>query len=255
MALKYSKAPVSEIIFGVFFKTNALMRNAMLFEILLKLKDNYPLFVNAPSAPIEEIQNDNLTFTQEVSFSSYRVSSRDLIYSIELSQNSFQVIWQRRDDMPSVSEYPGYEKLYGIFNEIYSQINSIAISHGISLGKEVKLYNLKYGDRVNLKPYKETGLHLKDIIKLNYPPIYIDGIEFYSDNYLGKYTVNLSTFNSYAIVNINTPTHGNIGQILLVDNSIKGYSDNVANWFDRAHQSQLSFFENIFTETILNDWK
>lgn len=253
MALKYSKAPVSEVIFGVFFKTNTLLRGAIFFEILLKIKEAYPLLQNTQEVPTEEIENDNLSFTQGIAFSSYRLSSKDFIYSVDLNPNSFQVTWRRRDDMPSISTYPGYENLSARFNEVFKIIKEIGIAKGILLDKEVRLYNLKYTDRVNLNLYKENGVRLQDIIKVKYPPILFDDTAFYSENYLGKYTINLPSYNSYAIVNINTPTMPN-GQHLYLDCSIKGQSDNSTIWFEQAHKSQLSFFENIFTDSILKDW-
>lgn len=259
MAIKYTKAPVSEITFGVFFKTNALIRRAIIFEVITKLNSQYPILQTANAPQIEEIQNENISTTQDVGktgHSTYWLSSSDFIYKIDINQISLNFTWQRRDDMPSVSVYPGFSTVYEMFKSIFKTIVDISANKGVDLIKEIRLFSLKYSDRLSLKPYIEMGVSLPDIIKVNYPPIVMADNSFVSNNYLAKYSIQLPYLNGYSIVNVNTPTYPSpIGQSLLVDNRIKGYSEDMDMWFEKSHQTQLSFFENFFTERILNDWK
>ncbi len=259
MAIKYTKAPVSEVSVGVFFKTNALIRNAILFEIITELNKNYPVLQTTLAPQIEEMQNENISLVQDVGsmgYSIYLLSTSDFLYRIEISQISINLLWQRRDDVPSISVYPGFDAIYGRLQEILNTVIKIAANRGVDLVKEIRLFSLKYADRLSLNVYKEKGLSITDIIRFNHSPIIIDKIAFIPDNYVTKYSIKLPFLQGYSIININTPTYPKPhGQMLLLDNRIKGYNGDMDAWFAQAHLTQLSFFENFFTEQILNDWK
>ena len=259
MTNKYSKAPVSEVSCGLFLKTNALIRNATLFEIITELSKEYPVLQTALPSQIEELHNDNIGLTQDVGatgYSTYLLSTSDFLHRIEINQISINLFWQRRDDAPSLSIYPGFEAIYRRLKEIIKIVVEIAAKHGIDLLKEIRLYSLKYADRLNLNPYKEQGLSIPDIISFNHAPILVDGVRYISDNYITKYSIKLPFLQGYSITNVNTPTYPTPhGQMFLLDNRIKGYGDDMDKWFATARLTQLSFFENFFTERILNDWK
>jgi len=258
MAVKYSKAPISDISFGIFFKSNALLRNNILFDLILQLGEEYPIVQTTPTLPFEELQNGNISQVLD-QFNSgiiaHWLNSKDFIYKVYLLQNAMIFYWNRRDDMPSVSRYPGYSSVFEKFSDVCEKMNSIASERSVDLKSDIRLYSLTYQDRVNPESYKNMGVSLKDVLTLNNPFITFGEEKYLSENCVCKYSINLPYLNGYSITSINTPTFPGQGQAILVENKIKGYLESMAGWFDLAHQSQLSFFESIFTESVLKNWE
>lgn len=259
MAIKYTKAPISEISFGVFLKTNALIRNAIIFEAIAELNKVYSVLQTSVPLQSEEMLSDNISVTQDLmttGYSTYLLSTSDFLYKIEINQISFNFSWTRRDDMPSISSYPGFSVVYEHLKQIFKTIANIAADRGINLNSEIRLFSLKYADRLSLAAYKEEGMSLFDIVKFSYPKISIDGTSVLPDNIITKYSIKLPHLYGYSIANVNTPTYASpIGQILILDNTIKGYNADMDQWFEQAHFAQISFFENFFTKRVLDDWK
>ncbi|WP_293893043.1 TIGR04255 family protein [Flavobacterium sp.] len=253
MSVKYSKAPISEIIFGVVFKSNILFQNGVLFELLSELKDRFPNMFTHPSLGEEDVVNGLIQVTilhEDAGFSAYRLVSNDNKWQIIFHQNSFSLHWVRKDT-EDVGNYPGFSN---IFSEFLSIINLIKAKIN-DLDTHIKAYSLSYSDRVNLQEYEESGLSIFEIITIQTPKFSISKKEYSYNNFYSRYSVFCEEINGYSIFGINTPTLP-IGQLLIIDNKLKGYNDDsIEVWFEKAHKIQTSFFENIFSETILKMWK
>ena len=251
MSVKYTKAPISEIIFGVVFKSNILFQNSVLFELLVDLKDRFPNMFTHPTLGEEEVVNGLIQVTtspENAGFSAYRLVTSDNKWQVIFHQNSFSLHWVRQDT-EDVGNYPGFSK---IFDEFLKIVNLIKEKIN-DLDTHTKTYSLSYSDRVNLQEYE--GLSIFEIINIQTPKFSINEREYSYNNFYSRYSVSCEEINGYSIFGINTPTFP-IGRLLIIDNKLKGYNDDTIEvWFEKAHKIQTSFFENIFSETILKLWK
>lgn len=249
--IKYSKAPISEVIFGVIFNTNALFEDLLIFKLLEELRNSFPLINTHPTQSEEEVLNGIILatpFYEKAGFSTYRLSSSDGRFQILLQQDLITFHWTRTDK-EDVGNYPGFSSLYKSFIEIY---DSIIIKNKNVLNK-IKHYYLGYVDRINLEDFKEFSL--KDFFKISMPTFNLNNKEYVYENFISRFSQACEEVGGYSISGLNTiPTP--IGRILIVDNKVKGLTDKPIDiWFQDAHEIQVSFFENLFSNLILEKWQ
>lgn len=253
MSVKYTQAPISETICGVIFNSNILLNESFIFQLLVDLQKSYPIINTHPISGEEDVINGLLQITsnfEKSGFSTYRLTSLDGKWQIILQQDLLTLSWVRKDT-EDVGSYPGFTNIFDRFLSLYELIR-IKI---IDIEAKIKSYYLCYVDRVNLEEHKETGFTLFDIIKISIPSFSLNNKEYVSNNFFNRYSTFCDEINGYCISSVNTPTLP-IGQLLIIDNKIKGFNqDGIKKWFDKAHEIQLSFFEKIFSEKILNHWK
>jgi len=259
MALKYTKAPISEVVFGVILKTNSLLANGILFELLHNLSREFPNIQTFPARPEDDLVDGLIQSSVDYSksgFVTYRLYSSDAKWQILIQQNIITYHWVRADMQP-VGGYPGFSACFDRFLQVYKKTNELFTKNGISLESNIKNYYLSYVDRVNFSEYQSKGMKISDILNMSFPFFSINGRKYTTDNCFNRYSVACEEINGSSIIGVNTPTVPSFGQMFIVDNKLKGYSEKIdmQDWFRVAHGLQVSFFENIFTEKILKSWE
>lgn len=252
MPNKYSKAPISELACGIYFKQNLLINNGFIFEFISSLREDFPLLYTHPTFPEEEVLNGNLqqaTNYEKAGFSSYRLTTQNNRLQVVIQQDLVSAHWVRQDE-ENVGDYVGYTEvskiLFKIVDKLYSKFQNFQES--------IKSYQLAYVDRFNLLNYFEKGLKIFDILNIQGPVFSFNGSEYLSNNFVNRYSTNIPELSGYLITGINTPTFPN-GQLMIVDNKLKGFTnEGIENWFDKAHEIQLLIFESLFSKIILNEW-
>jgi len=258
MSLKYSKAPISELICGFTLNSNLLLTDGVLFKVLSNLTKEYSTIFTHPTISEEEVLNDTIqsgTDYSKAGFTTYRLTTPDGRWNVLLQQNLLTLHWVRQD-VEDVGNYPGFAAVFEKFKEVYLFIRSLVKDSQI-FDSQIKSFHLSYGDRVNLEEFKVHQLTIPDIIDLNPPVFEASGKKYFANNYYCRYSIPCDAINGYSLVTINTPTLPGIGQILAVDNKIKGFSSQLTidDWFRVAHDIQVSFFESLFKEDILKKWR
>lgn len=259
MAVKYSKAPISEVVCGIIFNSNFLLNNSILFNFLVELSKDFPSIFTHPTIAADEVVNNGIQTATEYTkagFTTYRIVSEDTKWQVLAQQNLITFHWVRQDD-ENVGNYPGFTIIFERFKEIYSTLKRI-VNDDAKFSSNIKHYYLSYSDRVNLEELKEEGVSITDTITLNPPKFEINNEVYKTDNYFNRYSGQCDAINGYSIVGVNSPTLPGLGQILVVDNKLKGAPKEditIDQWFKVAHDIQVSFFETIFSPKILQLWK
>jgi uncharacterized protein (TIGR04255 family) len=252
MPNKYSKAPISELACGVYFKNNILINEAFIFDFIHKLKEQFPVLYTHPTFPEEEVINGILqqaTNYEKAGFSSYRLTTQNNRLQVVIQQDLISAHWVRQDE-ENVGDYVGYSEISKLLFKLVEMINS-KFEH---LFESIKSYQITYIDRFNLSTYFEKGLTIFDIINIQGPTFGFNGKTYLANNFINRYSTSIPELNGYLITGINTPTFPN-GQLMLVDNKLKGFTNDAIDvWFNKAHEIQLSIFESLFSKKILNEW-
>jgi len=259
MALKYSKAPISELVCGFILNKNLLLSDGVLFKAIGSLSKDYPIINTHPITSEEEVINDTIQSGidyAKAGFSTYRLVDSQGRWHILLQQNLLTFHWVRQD-IENVGNYPGFAQVFERFHGLYSYIRSLFKDPQI-FDSSIKSYYLSYADRVNLEEYKKEGLSIGDIINLSPPFFTVNDKKYFANNYFNRYSIPCDAIGGYSLASINSPTIPGIGQILAVDNKLKGFSpglSKIEDWFNVAHEIQVSFFESLFKPEILNKWR
>jgi uncharacterized protein (TIGR04255 family) len=259
MAAKYSLAPISEVVCGVFFNNNLLLLDGTIFKLLTTLSSSFQIIQTGPTISSEEVVNGSITTSTDyisAGFSTYRLTSDDHKWQVLIQQNMITVHWVRQDQ-ENVGHYPGFNNVYKKFKEIFS-LAIDTFGDEKSFREHIKSCYLSYTDRVNFEIYKRDGQTIPDIITINPPAFSAFDKQYKADNYFSKFSGPCDQINGYYITSINSPTLHGFGQLLIVENKVKGGlspTDPVDEWFIKAHQVQVSFFESIFTQKILKTWE
>jgi len=259
MPLKYTRAPISELVCGINFNSNILLTNGVLFRALTELSKDFPIINTHPTITEEEVINDTIqagTDYAKAGFATYRLIAAEGTWHILLQQNLLTVHWVRQD-FEDVGNYPGFDAVFEKFKGIYSIIRSL-FANSQQLDSQIKNYYLTYADRVKMDEFREQGMSIDDVINLNPPFFDVNGRRYFANNYFARYSIPCDAIDGYSIVSVNSPTLPNLGQILAVDNKLKGYSPRLASvddWFPIAHDIQVSFFEALFKPEILKKWQ
>jgi uncharacterized protein (TIGR04255 family) len=259
MAVKYSQAPISEVVCGVFFKSNLLLNGSILFQLLSQLSSEFAVLLTHPTLPEEEVINDSIHATtdyQRAGFTMYRLLTEDKHWQVLVQQNMISFHWARQDE-EAVGNYPGFADVYEGFRKLFNRVRDL-VKDDTKLFSDIKACYLSYVDRVNLEIYKQQNLRISDILSITPPGFCVNEKQFLANNYFARFSAPCDEINGFSIMSMNSPTIISIGQVLVVDNKLKGVpkeQGNIDGWFSTAHEIQLSFFENIFKPGILEIWK
>jgi uncharacterized protein (TIGR04255 family) len=259
MAVKYSKAPISELVCGIFFNSNLLLIDGIIFQFLTRTQGLFPVIQTLPTIPSDEVVNGIIQTSQDyikAGFVTYRLFSNDMKWQVLIQQNMVTLHWVRQDD-ENVGNYPGYDQIFAEFKRIYIILRELIPDDNI-FNANIKSLYLCYTDRINMEPYRIRGMGIDDLITL--PPIQFkaNNTNIKANNYFNRFSGACNDIDGYFIASINSPTIMGLGQFLIIENKVKGsLSDSrfMDDWFESAHQIQLSFFESIFKSAVLEEWK
>ncbi|MBS1572320.1 MAG: TIGR04255 family protein [Bacteroidetes bacterium] len=257
MANKYTKAPLSELILGVLFNSHTLAEGNVLFEVISGLSSQYPEFKSMPAIGEEDLQGYTVVNQMDfdkTGFSLYRLVSDDSNWVIQLQQNYLSLHWVRGDGK-AVGEYPGFDAVYKRFMSVFSFIKELYSKGRDDFNNQIKYFSLHYQDRIFWEEYSENNL-IDNLLTINFPFYPTNNINIHPNNVFSKYTFPYDEIGGYGTVTINTGTtpYSN-KQMLVIENRVKGKIENIEEWFKKAHTIQVDFFENIFSQKVLELWK
>ena len=185
----------------------------------------------------------------------FRLLSSDQKRQILIQGNFLTYHWVRQDFEPT-GHYPGFSEIFEEFSKIFESIHDIARSNGIDFASDIDYFYLAYNDRINVTPFIMEGKKLSDVI--NAPGInFTVGNKVYeSNNTISTHTTICEYVNGYIITSLNSPTVAG-EQMLIIENKIDGIFENktdISGWFEKAHEVQLSIFENLINVNVLETW-
>ncbi|MEO6903530.1 MAG: TIGR04255 family protein [Bacteroidia bacterium] len=257
---KYTKAPISELIFGVIFNSSVLLKSRILFTLIEELSKEYPIIQTHPAILEEDWIDNNLSVNVDYGksgFSLYRLYSADGYYLVQIQQNCILLNWVKKDEI-AVGKYPGFTVLFSKFKNIIESVILKFKDHedlkDLDFKKQIKSYSLTYLDRVRMDSNNNSCLK---ILNLKLPKITNEENDVNPETILSKFVMPCPQINGHNSLTINTANDTHNNRILIVENRIKGNNslDTIDEWFIAAHKIQVDLFENLFTKEILSSWK
>ncbi len=253
--VKYSQAPISEVICGLTFSNNIFERNHAIYDIISYLKQEYPVLETVQPLADEFLEDYRLLTSissQEGPFLQ-RLRKQDNKWLAQIQFNKLYYNWIRRDNQ-SVGEYPGFTYIFNEFKKILEKTVSYTGVSVSGIHSQIKHYSLLYQDRVMWQDHIDDLAKIDKILKISIP-----SISYATNNLFSRYTLPLSEIDGYADLRINTAasTIEQNRQMLIIQVEIKSKAERfeIDEWFNKAHELQIDFFEQIFQPNILSQWK
>lgn len=248
--MKYSKAPVSEVIVGITFNSPVFSIKTI-FDVQSKITQKYPIIEVRPPLADEELIDYQLTQGIDPAKTGpilIRFRSDDRKWLCQVQNNKIYLNWIRTD-YEEVGHYVGFSTIFKYFKELTSSLN-----HTIIEDKDIKYYDLTYHDRIEWQKYIKNISELSKIIHMEPPKIKkTEGFNNVSSNY----TYHVKELGGYGKLSISTDTAPSGAQILKFENVLRGFLPDTSldTWIDIAHNMQFDYFESIFKEDLLEQWK
>jgi len=248
--MKYSKAPVSEVIFGITYGTNIISVDK-LFHISSMFSTEFPNVEICPALVLEELNGFRLQpMVADIGAGPFLVRrwTNDAKWLLQVQSNKIYFNWIRKDDKP-VGEYVGFLKIKESFDEIFEKISRV-----VDVKTNHSLYELSYHDRVEWQGIISDMSEINTIMNVASPPKFSD--EGYN-NLFSRYTYQSSDIGGYGLLGINTDTSIFQKQVIRFESNLRGIipQKSFDEWMTLAHQKQLLIFESCFGEKIRNSWK
>lgn len=254
--IKYSKAPISEVIIGVTFNTPIFQTENVIFELIAYFKEEFPsISVHAPLAD-EELKDFKLVNGIDSKITGpglYRLRNQN--FMVQLQLNKFYFNWIRGDN-EMVGEYPGFNRLLNKFNELTEVMSSFLRKRNSNLEifNGIKYLELHYQDRFYWQDYIGNLSYLDQIINLSIPVLNKENVP---NNIFSNYTIPVKIINGHCKISINTTGSISQRQLIVLENNMKGKveKNDFNNWFKKSHELQIDFFEQFINKKLLASWK
>ena len=249
--MKYSKAPISEVIFGVVYAKQKLSSDDI-FVLNGGFKDRFPFLEILSPLVIENLDGFQLVSNLDPLLTGpflLRRRSSDNKWLLQIQSNSVYLNWIRNDSEP-VGNYIGYNAVYEQFVCI---LDTIEKTLDIGMYEDISMVDLSYGDRIEWQKYIPELSKVKDIINISTPPIFSK--EGYN-NLFARYTYEDSDLNGFGLLNINTATSIQGSQVIKIETVLRGNLQGFTfpTWFEEAHKKQSFIFDGLFTEYLKGEW-
>lgn len=250
--MDYKKAPISEVIIGVSYKTRKFS-DIELININNYLNNDYPIFEIVPTLPDEILDNNILSPKMDLNVTGpvlYRRKSKDNSYLIQIQGNKIYMNWLRLDG-DSVGNYPGFSELLNKFTTLISEIKKIINKEMFA---NVEYFDLTYQDRFLVDEIMKDFPKTNQYINMNLIPDFIsDAITGLNYNFLYK----TKELNGYGIFTTNNNANFQNKQVFMIQSILRGKAetDTFDNWIQKAHAKQISLFEKFFTDELKQKWK
>ena len=250
--MKYTQAPVSEVILGVTFK-KAKITVDQVFALEQQLRHQFPQIEVRPPIADETLSGFRLNTEMNPEFTGpfvLRMRTVDRRWLCQIQRNKLYMNWTRPDDEP-VGQYPGFRTVLSNFNELVK--NASQLGGDIADG-EVKYYDVTYHDRLEWQKYVDSVSGLSAIMNFNAPAI---ATPSGFNNVFSRYTFPDPEIGGFGLLSMNTDTSPTNSQILKFETVLRGklpdksYSD----WMQSANKKHVGFFEEMFTEENLDKWR
>lgn len=249
--MKYLKAPVSEVIFGINYSKQKMSTDDIFFLNTI-FKDNFPLLEILPPLVVEDLNGFQLTQNLDPSISGpflLRRRSIDNKWLLQIQSNRIYLNWIRNDSEP-VGNYLGYSPIFSQFQEI---LDSLTKAFNFRVFDDIELLDLSYHDRIDWHEYLTELSKISELINISTPPIFSE--EGYN-NVFSKYSFLDSEINGFGLISINTASSMTGKQIIKVESNLRGKLINMSavEWFQIAHKKQNYIFDKLFTQKIKDQW-
>lgn len=253
--IKYKIAPVSEVIFGVTFKSALLGKNNFYLKFLSTLIDEYPGYsVHVPlfNEELKGYQNNLVTNPSVTGPVLHRLRSEDQSWLIQIQLNKLYLNWIR-DDQKDPGNYPGYTQIFKTFKDLLNRV----FEELEASDKDIDSYELSYHDRIRWTDYVDNIKDVNEIVNYTLPQLNFgsQGIEIV--NFNKRLNARVSNIGGFMTFNFATLTEITGKQILGLELSLKGIVANISSdeWFEEAHQMQIKLFAKFLNPQILEKWK
>jgi uncharacterized protein (TIGR04255 family) len=249
--MKYSKAPVSELILGITFGNKNKMPVDKLFQISSMFSTEFPFVEICPPLILEELNAFRLQpMVADIAAGPFMVRrlKSDAKWLLQIQSNKIYLSWIRKDGEP-VGAYAGFSKVKEFFTEILEKISGVA-----DVKTDHSLYELSYHDRVEWQDIISDISEINTIMNVASPPKF--SAEGYN-NLFSRYTYPASDIGGYGLLGINTDTSVSQKQVIRFESNLRGIipQKTFDEWMAIAHQKQLVIFENCFNEKLKELWK
>jgi len=248
--MKYSKAPISEVIMGVTYKNNIIpvdffLKNALLSEEFPTIELVQPLF-------LEMLNGFQVRQKYDPNSGPFLVRkwSNNSKWLLQIQANMLFLNWIRLDTEP-VGTYCGFSSIRDKFLSIITELEDIT---KIKLHNDVTLCDLTYHDRVKWQPEISELSEITKIMNINTPPKFS---EHGYNNIFSRYTFHDFNLNGFGFININTDTANDGEQIIKIESNLRGkcaMNGDIKSWFEQAHTKQIDIFEQLFKKEIKEKW-
>lgn len=250
--MKYTKAPVSEVIIGITFAKSILDMDAI-FAAQNALANEYPNTEIRP--PLADMSLVEFRLSTEVDPNAtgpflLRMRTADKKWLCQLQGNKLYINWIRPDE-EKVGNYVGFTKVLNQFLSVCRQVG-IELDDNVSSG--VKYFEATYHDRIEWQQYIGSISDLSAIMNVAAPRI---GITEELNNVFSRYTYHLPELKGHGVLSINTETSPQSIQLLKLESTIRGFLPDVSlsDWMHKANLMQVQCFENLFTKDTLDSWR
>ncbi len=241
---KYKKAPVSEVIFGVTFENNELLRSKKIFELILKYSEQFPEIQTLspiPNVPNKEAneENNQINISFNPPGSLYRMWSNDRNWLLQLQYNKIYLNWVR-PDTEGPGKYPGFTKVFEKFESVYDNLKNFKIEQ----------YELTYLDRIDLNDLNELS-RIDEIFEFKLPTIINSDPRSFASNF--KFST--PDIEGHTDITINTKMLMTGHPAISFQCTIRGMKEKCHEFFNITRKKQIQIFEDFFNKKILESWK
>lgn len=257
----YSRAPISEVVFGVTFNSSILSTQNIIFDLISELKSGFPIISFQPPIADEELKGFKLFSGINIDACGpgiHQLRNREGDKMVQLQWNKVYLNWIR-GDQKNVGTYPGFVNLMSEFLSLFDQIAKVVqgVNPSVDILRSVKYYELLYQDRFIWLEYISTLKDIKKIVNISPPTFLFNQKEIAVNNIFSNYTIPIEELGGYAKIALNTGTSDFEKQLFIAQIGIQGDSQGrkINEWFNDSHNYQIAFFEQIFTNELLKTWK
>jgi uncharacterized protein (TIGR04255 family) len=248
--MKYSKAPVSEVILGITYGVNKIPVDK-LFQISSMFSMEFPIVEICPPLILEELKGFRLQpMVVDIGAGPFLVRRRtsDAKWLLQIQSNKIYLNWIRKDDEP-VGAYIGFSKVKESFDAILEKISKV-----VDVKMNHSLYELSYHDRVEWQGIIPDISEINTIMNVASPPkLFAEGY----NNLFSRYSYLTSEMGGYGLLSINTDTSVSQKQVIRFESNLRGIipQKTFDEWMALAHKKQLLIFESCFSEKLRDLWK
>jgi len=248
--MKYSKAPISEVIMGITYARNKIPVDFILKNALFS--EDFPIIALVQPLPLEVLNGFQVRLNYDPNSGPYLVRkwSNNTKWLLQIQANMFFLNWIRLDTEP-VGTYIGFSSIRDKFFSIIATLEDVMKVH---LRSDIVFCDLTYHDRVKWQSEISDLSEIAKIMNINTPPKFS---EHGYNNIFSRYTFHDFELNGFGLININTDTANDGEQLIKLESCLRGknaINSDIETWFNQAHTKQLKIFDQIFTEEIKTKW-
>ncbi len=253
----YKNAPISEVIFGVTFDKKYFEMHDI-FRLFTEIFSDFNSSSFFPPLANEILKENGLiegtVHPQIAGQSLIRSRTVDKRWLLQAQGNKFYLNWTRPDEA-GVGSYPGYESIKTRFFEYVEKVENDFLKQKIT--ENAIQYELTYINRIEWQNYIENVAEISRITNIKLPDCMLTGqtTGIGIDSY--AILADISGYSKTSLQSTIIDPKKTAKKALQFENLLRGNLHGVTmrDWFDKAHDIQITIFEDFFTEEVKNKWK